>query len=228
MSLLSSFLRVITVLCSNSFSASMLTWMRKGASGSEGPSLKLQLTKLQGFHDLAKEVIRRGVECDSKKQTNSAASFYSRGLKILQEGLDLPVAANVDGSDEVQRLVDTMERWKTQVMDRLESVTGSKPSSSSSSQRPLPSSYTEWLASGAEKRPTTTKRSSSGPAQSTPPVQKSLSSNGRNAAPRRVQSSGGALGSGGQSRADSKGVPSEVKGVPSELVRRIEDEIVDR
>jgi hypothetical protein len=209
--------RLVAFLYSN-FEASMLGWMRKGSAG-EGPSLKSQQAKLQGFHDLAKDVIRRGVECDGKKQTSNAASFYLRGLEILQEGLSLPVAANIDGSDEVQRLVDTMERWKTQVMDRLESVTGSKPSSGGSSERPPSASYADWLASGTEKKkPAATKRSTSGP----PSVQRSLSSNSRGTAPpRKVQSSAGSLPAGGQSRA-------EMKGVPQDLVKRIEEEIVDR
>ncbi|GAQ86208.1 AAA-type ATPase family protein [Klebsormidium nitens] len=199
--------------------APMLGWMRKG-SPSEGPGLKAQFAKLQGFHDLARDVIRRGVECDSKKQANNAASFYLRGLEVLQEGLNLPIAANINGSDEVQRLVDAMQRWKVQVTERLESVTGAKPSGASS-DRPSPASYADWLASGTEKKkkPATTPRSTSGPAS----VQRTTSANGRAAAPpqRRVMSSGGSVSAtGGQSRA-------EVKGVPQDLVRRIEEEIVD-
>lgn len=204
----------------------MLNWMRKG-SPAEGPGLKAQLAKLQGFHDLARDVIRRGVECDSKKQTNNAASFYLRGLEVLQEGLNLPLAANIDGSDQVQRLVDAMQRWKVQVMERLESVTGAK-TAGGSSERPSPASYADWLASGTEKKkkPATTQRSTSGPAlvqRTTPALQRSASANGRAAVPqRKVTTSGGATpASGGQSRV-------EVKGVPPELVRRIEEEIVDR
>lgn len=77
--------------------------------------------KLRGFHDLAKDIIERGMDKERNGEEDEAIAYYRKAIECIQEGLDVVVQPC---EPELAKKRKEMRTWKRAVQDRLVDVRG--------------------------------------------------------------------------------------------------------
>ncbi|MEW5311946.1 MAG: hypothetical protein WDW38_003619 [Sanguina aurantia] len=115
----------------------MLDWL--WASGAAEDALKkekkdqtqaadsrtVQLTRLKGFHELAKDALNRACEADKNGDTERAVKLYITGLEAIREALAIPVQGSGLSSkaDSVESAKQELRGWASDAGERLHTLT---------------------------------------------------------------------------------------------------------
>lgn len=165
------------------------------------------MTKLRGFHDLARECISKAIEADERGSLSEALPYYRTALEIIRDGLSVKIISRQNA--EVEKQQQEMMRWRSSVQERLAALSkkGLSGSPRSTQTPPLsrsPSGVFSFKDNSSESNEGDSNR------RTTPKLSKP-----------RIPSTGRE-----ENRKDKKA--ESVKGVDSKIVQMIEDDIVDR
>ncbi|KAK9904124.1 hypothetical protein WJX75_005080 [Coccomyxa subellipsoidea] len=99
-------------------------------------TVKTNLEKLRGYHDLAKDAFDRAYSRDVEGAQADAIKLYRMGLSIVHEGLSLQVHSSGLGAgySNVAKWRDDMTTWQEHVLSRLRDLESG--GASTSSRRP--------------------------------------------------------------------------------------------
>ncbi|GBG84651.1 hypothetical protein CBR_g39027 [Chara braunii] len=84
------------------------------------------VARVKGYHDLAKELISKGVDKEERGRPMEALPFYKQGLQVIQEGLEIPIPKDSELTarqrEEIERCTGDVLKWNADVQERVQVI----------------------------------------------------------------------------------------------------------